>query len=389
MGGDVMKDISRKGVVLLFCLVISCGCSQPVETSLLRSIQDIATETPPQVPSGLIGNALSMSSIELSWEDNSDNEQDFEIQRHQSVDGQWKTIAITDPDINSFTDSGLETATEYGYHVRARNFAGFSQWSEEARISTLGYPTYEVSYHPNGATIGSVPSDSNRYETGEFVTVLDEGDLEQLGYAFTGWNTLQSGLGSQFASGDNFSMPNHDVNLYAMWDAYEIGDRGPGGGVIFYDKNFYSSGWRFLEVAPEEFESSEPWANSTYAGTFITLWDDVPNQGSPGDGYTNTFLIYNYMGDDGFMTVGPYAAWVAWRFSYGGYNDWFLPAQYTLIELRNKRDVIGSFQSVSYWSSTQTGASKAYALDFDPGYTGLCVSQEKIENHIVRPVRRF
>lgn len=36
---------------------------------------------------------------------------------------------------------------------------------------------------------------------------------------------------------------------------YEIGDTGPADGLVFYDKGYYSDGWRFLEAAPEDIGS--------------------------------------------------------------------------------------------------------------------------------------
>jgi len=38
---------------------------------------------------------------------------------------------------------------------------------------------------------------------------------------------------------------------------YKIGDRGPAGGFVFYDKGDYSDGWRYLEVAPNDLGEAE------------------------------------------------------------------------------------------------------------------------------------
>jgi hypothetical protein len=35
---------------------------------------------------------------------------------------------------------------------------------------------------------------------------------------------------------------------------YKVGDFGPGGGWIFYDKGKISNGWRYLEAAPVDME---------------------------------------------------------------------------------------------------------------------------------------
>ncbi|MDR3302237.1 MAG: hypothetical protein LBT01_06880, partial [Spirochaetaceae bacterium] len=50
---------------------------------------------------------------------------------------------------------------------------------------------------------------------------------------------------------------------------YKIGDRGPAGGWIFYDKGVFSNGWRYLESAPAETEFQADWgaAGKDVSGT--------------------------------------------------------------------------------------------------------------------------
>jgi hypothetical protein len=42
---------------------------------------------------------------------------------------------------------------------------------------------------------------------------------------------------------------------------YNIGEKGPAGGIVFYDKGKVSDGWRYLEAAPShtEFTPINPW----------------------------------------------------------------------------------------------------------------------------------
>ena len=78
--------------------------------------------------------------------------------------------------------------------------------------------TRSVTYYPNGATSGTVPSDLNGYINGETVTVLDNtGNLQRSSYVFAGWNTNQNGSGTTYTPGDTFSMGNSNVRLYAKW----------------------------------------------------------------------------------------------------------------------------------------------------------------------------
>jgi len=44
---------------------------------------------------------------------------------------------------------------------------------------------------------------------------------------------------------------------------YQIGDTGPAGGFIFYDRGDSSDSWRYLEAAPAEFEFEANWNSAT------------------------------------------------------------------------------------------------------------------------------
>src|SRR5690606_38418506 len=51
---------------------------------------------------------------------------------------------------------------------------------------------------------------------------------------------------------------------------YAIGDRGPAGGIVFYDKGDDEGGWRYLEAAPEAWNGGpDPWVAWGCAGTVV------------------------------------------------------------------------------------------------------------------------
>ncbi|MBE3140295.1 MAG: InlB B-repeat-containing protein, partial [Thermoplasmata archaeon] len=79
-------------------------------------------------------------------------------------------------------------------------------------------PSYIVNYNANGATGGTVPSDTYYYEPVETVTVLgNTGTLVKTGYTFAGWNTQADGNSTDRAVGSSFSMGASNVTLYAKW----------------------------------------------------------------------------------------------------------------------------------------------------------------------------
>ncbi|MCX8013632.1 MAG: InlB B-repeat-containing protein, partial [Rectinema sp.] len=83
----------------------------------------------------------------------------------------------------------------------------------------LLFPTvYSVIYDANGATSGSVPTDSNAYRNGATVTILANiGNLDRDDYIFAGWNTKADGTGTTYQPGDTFTMGSAHITLYAQW----------------------------------------------------------------------------------------------------------------------------------------------------------------------------
>lgn len=79
--------------------------------------------------------------------------------------------------------------------------------------------TYTVTYNANGATSGTVPTDSNQYENNATVTVLgNTGTLAKTGYVWSGWNTVDDGSGTDIAAGKTFKISDNTI-LYAKWTA--------------------------------------------------------------------------------------------------------------------------------------------------------------------------
>lgn len=81
--------------------------------------------------------ALSLSAAELTltWQDNSDNEEGFMIER--STDGvNFLPIWQVAPDVESYVDGDLLGDTEYFYRVRAFNAAGNSAYTNIASAIT-------------------------------------------------------------------------------------------------------------------------------------------------------------------------------------------------------------------------------------------------------------
>lgn len=91
----------------------------------------------PDAPSGLAGAAVSTSQIDLSWTDNAAGEDGFKVER--STNGTTFTrIATVGPNINAYTNIGLQPSTTYYYRVRAFTYDKNSAYSNTVSVNTTG-----------------------------------------------------------------------------------------------------------------------------------------------------------------------------------------------------------------------------------------------------------
>ncbi|QTD37649.1 discoidin domain-containing protein [Polaribacter batillariae] len=108
----------------------------------LRFGGDVAVAVPND-PSNLVATATSDSEITVSWDDNSDNETGFKLERKEGT-GAYSEIATPAAGVTSYSDSGLNPSTIYSYRVKATNGDGDSIGSAEgggATKASNGRPT--------------------------------------------------------------------------------------------------------------------------------------------------------------------------------------------------------------------------------------------------------
>jgi hypothetical protein len=91
----------------------------------------------PAAPGNLAAAAVSRRRIDLTWADNSANEDGFVIERCTGADcTDFAQIATVGANIETFLDTGLSKSTTYSYRVRAFNSAGNSTYSNVASATT-------------------------------------------------------------------------------------------------------------------------------------------------------------------------------------------------------------------------------------------------------------
>jgi fibronectin type 3 domain-containing protein len=88
----------------------------------------------------LNADAGSSSIIDLWWDDNSNNESGFKIERSPNGTSNWVQIDTVGVDDPIYSDFDLSCNTIYYYRVRAYNAGGDSAYSNTASTSTLFCP---------------------------------------------------------------------------------------------------------------------------------------------------------------------------------------------------------------------------------------------------------
>jgi hypothetical protein len=117
--------------------------SQEVESgwSNGHQIKISLSTTSPVAPSMLSATTLSQNNIVLVWQDNSNNEIGFKIERKTGTTGIFTQIAIIEANAGTGSgvyceDTGLIANTTYCYRVRAYNITGNSSYSKEICATT-------------------------------------------------------------------------------------------------------------------------------------------------------------------------------------------------------------------------------------------------------------
>lgn len=133
---------------------------------------------------------------------------------------------------------------------------------------------------------------------------------------------------------------------------YKIGDAGPAGGIVFYDKGEFSEGWRYLEAAPASMEFYAQWGTSgiLVGGTGTAV----------GTGKLNTQFIIDALKRTG---ESGRAAQLCAALDINGFKDWFLPSrdEHELMYQNLYLKGLGNFRINWYWSSSETNATGAWS----------------------------
>jgi len=92
---------------------------------------EVNTTTGVCPPSNLQAIVVSSSQINLSWTDNSNDENGFNVERKTGAGGTYSVVYTAPPNTTTWSDTGLSAGTTYCYRVYAISSFGNSDYSNE------------------------------------------------------------------------------------------------------------------------------------------------------------------------------------------------------------------------------------------------------------------
>ncbi len=132
------------------------------------------TPTPPVAPSDLGVTSTGLTSIELSWSDNSNNEELFILERSEGDESNYIEIETIASNNTTYSDQGLTNATTYFYRVKAQNATGVSPYSSSVSATTDSATTFQSIEQTSGTGILSY---LNLNDMGQSFTPYFDGEI--------------------------------------------------------------------------------------------------------------------------------------------------------------------------------------------------------------------
>jgi hypothetical protein len=157
---------------------------------------------------------------------------------------------------------------------------------------------------------------------------------------------------------------------------HDIGDTGPGGGVVFYrSAAAFGDDWHYLEAAPENISGTKAWGSIGHTSTSIAGTSGT----AIGTGKANTDAIL-------FADANAPAAKACADYNTADKDGWFLPSKDELKEMYKQKSKITGITTNYYWSSSEVRGDVAWGQGF---LFGLRDGEYKSVEARVRSVRAF
>ena len=180
-----------------------------------------SNQTVPNAPSDLSATGVSSSRIDLTWTDNSSDENRFKIERSLNGSG-WSQVATVSADTTTYSFTGLEASTTYYFRVRAYNWGGYSDYSNEDSATTAdgtGDP-----YDTTDDMLGEITAQGEHSGSGHTTDKAFDNDINTkwLDFAEDYPDTRSSWIQYKYANNDKYI-----VSSYTITSANDAPERDP------------------------------------------------------------------------------------------------------------------------------------------------------------------
>jgi hypothetical protein len=135
-------------------------------------------------------------------------------------------------------------------------------------------------------------------------------------------------------------------HTYQVEHVYQIGDIGPGGGYIFYDKGNWTDGWRYIETASDNWYGTNPPDMMLPLSTFSSPPTTPTYSREIGDAETNFAALKSFLGSTAAIQAVD-------TLTAGGKSDWVIPTGNELDLMWNRlwKQNIGVWGPAHYYAT--------------------------------------
>lgn len=175
----------------------------------------------PVAPGELTANSPTFSSVVLNWNDNSDNETGFRIEKASWQIMEWSEfteLVVLSPNITEYTDIGLIQSHSYKYRVCAFNDGGNSTFTEEVVVRTqISNP---ISISGPGTSTGNFSIEVSYSWPGMFGSTSDRFELEESTSPTSGFSKIANSNWGSRPSTYSFNLTRSTGTYYYRARAY-------------------------------------------------------------------------------------------------------------------------------------------------------------------------
>lgn len=166
--------------------------------------QASATTVPFDRPSDLEAQRVTASRAQLTWQDNTDDEYMFRIERSADDGGSWQEVGSVYASQTSFVADGLQAGTDYLFRVRAQRSDGsYSEYAYEGQSITALAASTNLTVTPSLAGNHLAWTDNSSIETGY--------QIERRDSANGPWTRIGI-VGANVTTFDDPNPPRHDID---------------------------------------------------------------------------------------------------------------------------------------------------------------------------------